>query len=295
MYELRFENENGETITLTGVEDKYQITNIEGLNPPEATIYRSELPGKDGSKHMSSKLTERNIVLTIHINGKVEENRLNLYNYFKSKHYSKMYYRNGSRDVYSEGYVESVTVGLFDISENMQISIICSDPYFYSMKEIVSDISQVMGAFEFPFAFGADGLEDPTITDDAIEFSTYNRDALVVVVNEGEDETGMVIRLNFTGTVINPTIYNTETRDSFALRYTFYKGDEVTVNTNAGEKRVVLLRDGDTINLINKLDRSSTWLTLEKGDNIFAYEADPTTPTSNMLVVFTHRSKYQGV
>lgn len=293
MYELRFENEKGETITLTGVEDKYQITNIEGLNPPEATIYRSEMPGKDGSKHMSSKLTERNIVLTIRINGKVEENRLNLYNYFKSKHYAKMYYSNASREVYAEGYVESVAVGLFDISENMQISIICSDPYFYSMKEIVSDISQVIGAFEFPFAFGADGMGDPTITDDAIEFSIYKKDALMVVVNEGEDETGMVIRLNFTGTVVNPTIYDTVTRDAFALRYIFYEGDEVTINTNPGEKRVTLLRDGDTINLINKLDRNSTWLTLEKGDNIFAYEAE--SGTSDMLAVFTHRSKYQGV
>lgn len=293
MYSLEFENGNGDVIVLTGREGLYQVLSIEGLNPPKATLYRSEVAGMDGTKFMSAKLEERNIVVTIRINGDVEANRLQLYDYFKTKHYTRMHFTNARKDVYAEGYVESMECDLFDISEQMQISIICPDPYFKAMEEIVSDISKVIGAFEFPFAFGAEGVESSTVTDEAIEFSTYDRDAVVIVNNEGESDTGMIIRINFTGAVDNPTIYNVDTKESFEVNTAFEDGDEVTINTNPGEKRILLLRDGVTSNLINKVARGSTWLTLDKGDNQFTYTADE--GVLAMRVVFTHRTRYQGV
>lgn len=293
MFELRFENEDGDEITLTGVEDRYQVIHIEGLNPPSATVYRSEVAGMDGTKYMSAKLEERNVVVTVRINGDVEANRINLYRYFKTKHYCKMYYTNKTREVYAEGYVENIECDLFSLSEEMQISIVCPNPYFQAINEIVSDISKVIANFAFPFTIGSSGVLNPTITDDAIEFSTYKEDSMVVVTNEGEDGTGLIIRLTFSGPVTNPTIYNADTKEYFALKTTFEDGDEVTINTNSGEKRVTLLRDGQSINLINKVARDSVWLSLERGDTHFTYTADD--GILSMQVLFTHRTRYQGV
>lgn len=312
MYTLKFENERGDLITLTGAEGMYQIIRIDGLNPPDAILHRSEVAGMDGTKYMSAKLEEREIVLTVKINGEVEKNRLNLYNYFKSKHYSKMYYSNGSRDVYIEGYVESIECDLFSMAEQMQIVLICPDPYFLSANEIMTDISKVLGAFEFPFAFGSDGVDNSvlmidrfperdfvsidvsdTITDEAIEFSQFIKDRIVNIPNEGENETGLIIRISATKQVVNPIIYNVETREFFKLNLTIDETETVTINTNRGHKSVTLSDETSTTNVINKVARSSTWLTLSKGDNQFTYEAD--VGSADMEVLFTHRTRYQAV
>ena len=294
MFTLKLENENGEVLTLTQAQDRYQVLDIQGLNPPNATIYQSEVSGMDGTKEMSKKLGTRNLVILVRINGAVERNRLKLYNFAKTKHYCKVWYKNGSRDVYIEGTVETNECPLFTNSEQMQISIICSDPYFQSVEEIVTDVSQVLGNFEFPFAFGADGVEEGTTTDEAIEFSVYIENRIVNVVNEGEDDTGLIIRITATGRVVNPTIYNVATREAFSLKITMEKSDVLTINTGRGRKSVKLLHGTTLSNCINKVVRESTWLNLAKGDNLFTYDADEET-ASSMNVVFTHRTKYQAV
>lgn len=290
---MKFENENGNVITLTGREDRYQIINAEGLNPPNANVRRSPVAGMDGSKYMSAKLEERNIVLTVKVNGDVERNRLYLYDWFKTKHWCKMYYTNGSRDVYIEGYVETNECPLFTMSEQMQISIVCPDPYFQSAQEIVTDISKVLPNFEFPFAFGAEGVDTPTITDEAIEFSMYIHDRIVNVPNDGEDDTGLIIQITARGEVVNPTIYNVVTREFFTMKITMQKNDILTINTNKGQKSVTLLHDITLTNQINKVLRDSTWLGLGKGDNLFTYDAE--VGSADMHILFTHRTKYQGV
>lgn len=293
MFTLKFENKNGDIITLSGAEDKYQIIGIEGLNPPNASINRSEVSGMDGAKYMSAKLEERNIVLTVRINGQVEKNRLNLYKYFQSKKYCKMYYSNGSRDVYIEGYVETIECDLFTMTEEMQISIICPDPYFQDTNEILTDISQVLGGFEFPFAFGGNGVLDSTITDEAIEFSGYVEKRIVNLINDGEDDTGFIITIIAKDTVINPTIYNVDTRESFTLNVEMAKGDVLTINTNKGHKSVTLMNNLVATSRINKVARGSTWLSLNKGDNLFTYEAEA--GGADMQVKFLYRNKYQAV
>lgn len=293
MFRLSIENENNEIITLTGREGRYQVLSIEGLNPPNANVRRSSVAGMDGSKYMSAKLEERNIVITIKINGRVEENRLQLYRWFKTKHWCKVYYTNGSRDVYIEGYIETTECGLFTNNEVMQISIICPDPYWQSAQEIVTDISQVIGCFEFPFAFGAKGVESPTITDDAIEFSQLVKNRIVTIINGGEDETGLNIQITAAGKVVNPVIFNAQTREFFRINMTMVEGDVLVINTNKGQKSITLHQGIERINQINKVVRDSTWLTVSKNGNLFTYDADE--GSANMNVIFTHRPKYQGV
>lgn len=312
MFTLKIENENHEIITLTGRESRYQVLNIEGLNPPNANVRRSSVAGMDGTKYMSAKLEERNIVITIRINGNVEENRLQLYRWFKTRHWCKVYYSNGSRNVYIEGYIETNECPIFTENEQMQISIVCPDPYWLSAQEIVTDISELLGNFEFPFAFGANGMdssigmidrfhyrefvlvdESDTVTNNAIEFSQLVENRIVSIVNEGEDETGLLIRIIATDTVVNPAIYNDNTKEFFKVKITMNENDVLNINTTKGQKSVMLTRGIETTNLINKLVRDSTWLTINKGENKFTYKADE--GSTNMNIVFTHRTKYQGV
>lgn len=284
MFVLKVENMVGDQITLTQREGEYQVIGIEGLNPPNAIINSSSVVGRDGTKFQSSKLAERNLVITIRINGDVERNRLNLYRYFKSKRWHRIYYQNGTRDVYIEGYVETIENNLFTSSQTMQISIVCHDPYFKSIEEIYSDISTVLAGFKFPFA-----IEDP------IPFSILERNRIVNIVNDGESDTGLLISIMVNGNVSNPTIYNNVTGEYFGFNIDMVEGDHVLINTNRGEKSIILTRDGIESNIIARVSKGSTWLALAMGDNQFTYGTESGIGLELMTIVFRHRTIYEGV
>lgn len=282
MFTLKVENINGEILTLRQNEN-YAVTKIDGLNPPSATINFSEIAGVDGGLFNSARVEMRNIVLTIKPLEPVEKNRLNLYKYFQIKRWCKIYYSNGSLDVKTEGYVETIETDLFSMSEEMQISIMCPKPYFESLNEIYSDISRVIANFEFPFAIEKDG----------IEFAYIEQDTFATVVNSGDIETGLIIEIVARGTVVNPILYNTRTGGRFGVNITLEKYDRIVINTNSGEKEIHLISSGVKTNIINKITPGVEWFVLSPGENTFSYGAD--SGAELMSIVFKHSTKYGGV
>lgn len=293
MFTLEVENDKNEVLTLTQNESAYQVVSVEGLNPANGVINTAGVAGMDGGKFLSSKLEMRNLVITLKLNGDVEQNRITLYRFFRTKHRCKVYYKNGVRDVFIEGYVETNECGLFSSMEQMQVSIVCPDPYFKSLYEIYSDISDVVGNFIFPFAFGAGGVVSGTATDEAIEFSTYTENRITNIHNAGADETGLIIEIVATGDIVNPAIYNVETKEGFKLNITLKDNDIITIDTNKGKKGVTLTRDGVTTSRINAVAMDSVWLNLASGDNMFIYDAD--SGAEEMSIIFKHRTQYEAV
>ena len=70
-------------------------------------------------------------------------------------------------------------------------------------------------------------------------------------------------------------------------------GDQVVISTNKSQKRVIYTHDGKNINVINYMERGSTWFELLVGDNIFGYDADEF--PENLLCTLTHCDEYEGV
>lgn len=286
MYQASIENSRGETLVLTGNEPKYQLINIEGLNPPQAQVNLTDIAGMDGAKFNSSKLATRNLVLTLKINGDAEMNRLQLYNYFPTKEQVTFYYSNSSRDVQISGYVETCEVNPFSQSEEMQISIICPQPYFRAIEEVVADISNITGQFVFPFSIN-DG--------EPIAFSSYVSNQVTNVYNDSDLITGVIIEIDVEADVNQIVIRNTETGDSITLNYEFEADDRITINTNSGEKSLKLLRNGVTTNLFPALQRGSTFLQLMPGDNLLAYSVDSGAGDANVFITFTYFNIFRGV
>lgn len=285
MFTLKIENIKNTILELTQNEDKYQVLSVKGLNPPNAQINRSTVAGLDGSKFNSSKLEERNIVITLKLNGDIETNRINLYNYFNTKQWCKIYYKNESRDVYIEGYVETCECDLFTNNEIMQISIICPNPYFKGMEEIVDDISKSIAAFEFPFAIDSTG----------IEFSRIDNSKITNVYNNSESETGVIIVIDVLNNCDKIQIKNVSTGETFTLNYNFLEDDKITIDTNKGSKSISLLRNAQTINLFSGLTSDSTFFQLSIGDNYFSYLVDNGTNDDAIHIVFKHYTLYGGV
>jgi hypothetical protein len=282
MYTLIAENKYGEQLEITN-NPRYVITDIDGLYPPEGVINTTQVANMDGSVFNSSHINDRVITITMAINGPAEANRLLLYRYFKTKYSVRFYYKNGVRDVYIDGYVSKFSVEYFEKKQTAQIEISCPMTLFRAVKESVTEFANIENMFVFPFAIEVAG----------IPFSEIALGEQKTIINGGDVETGVIIKLNALGTVLNPKIYNVDTSDRMTLSVEMQAGDEITINTRKKEKSITLLRDGVQTNIVGKLDAGSTWFNLIPGDNIFTYEADEF--PEHLQCIFIINNQFEGV
>lgn len=282
MYTLRVENERGDSLDLTG-NPNYTVYRIDGLTPPKATINSSVNTTTDGSKVSSVRLESRNIVLYLTIEGDVEKNRIELYKYFPVKRQVTLRYKNNTRDVHIVGVVESNEPAIFDQKQIAQISVFCENPFFVELNDQVTAFGDVVSMFEFPFAIPAEG----------IELSQIIKNSRKLILNPGDVDTGLIIELMASGTVVNPVIYDTINRTQMALKYTMTAGDKITINTNIGKKGITLLRNGEESNLLGYMRPDSSWLYLMPGDNVFTYDCE--NGASNLSLAFISSILYTGV
>ena len=260
MYTAKIENRSGEILQLNGNESEFQVLSITGLNPPQAQINTTTVVGLDGAK-------------------------FNSYRYFPTKMWVKFYFRNENRDVFIEGYVESVEVNLFSKSEIMQMAILCPQPYFKSLEEVIDSISKVTPVFYFPFAIN---IGEPEI------ISSLDLNQITDIVNASATETGLVIQISIFASMSKIKIQNTETGEAITLAHTFLPDDLVTINTNKGQKSVTLLRDGESSNLFSAVEKGSVFFQLMPGDNYFSYVVTGA-QDSDVDIVFRHHTVYRGV
>lgn len=281
-FTLSVETPKGDKITLTQ-NDKYTIMNVDGLAPPTAAINVAINANFDGSTYTSSRMGERNIVIQFAIEGNVEQNRIELYKVLRPKAPCRVRYTNNHRNVYIDGYVESFDCNFFNEKEVAQISILCPYPYFSDDMDVDFDFSTITPLFEFPFDIDSDG----------IEFSTIVLGEEKNIINNGDIETGMLIQFTAAGGVTNPKLINTVTNEKVLVNLSLSAGDVLEINTNRGKKSVKLIHNGVISNQINALDKTSKWLQLEVGDNLFV--TDATSGGENLLCNVMYGNLFGGV
>lgn len=282
-FTLTAERPDGERLTLTGLHSAYQVT-YAGFGPVGADVVSSANGIADGDRITSARRGKRNAVLYVTIGGNVEQNRLRLYRFFTPGHTVRLYYRNGSRDVYTEGTVESTPVDQFTRNQTVQISILCPSPYWVGAQEIVTDISNVVDGFSFPFA-----IEEP-----GIPFSELVTNDYADLYNSGDEPTGFVVTIFAREDVTGPMIYNAITNEAFRVNGVLEKGHTLTINTGVGSKRITITNPAGVVtNAMHRKRVGSTWLQLKAGDNYIAYAAE--SGAEAMLVTLRHNNLYVGV
>ena len=283
MFEFYLENENGAIVNINDA-SRYAVIKADGLNPPSASLFTAKSPNRKGSKHNGSTLDERVITLTIRLRGDIEANRNALYEWVETEQYVKVRYRNGLKNVYAEGYVQDCPIDLFTEQEEVVVTILCGDPYWKDLQEIVTDISNTLSLFKFPFAIDSEG----------VPFSTVRDSNTTRVFNDGA-ETGIIIRIRCKGDIKNFTFYNAnDTTQIFSLKTTLAAGWLVEIDTDGTPKRCrAILADGSTINLVKYISGRPTWFTLKKGNNLFGYTAESGLDNAEVSISFVN--KYTGV
>lgn len=283
MFELRLENENGEIVNIND-NVNYIVTNISGLTPPSASLFTAKSPNRKGAKHNGSTLNERQVVITIKILGDIETNRNALYPWIDTEQYCKIYYRNNSKNVYCEGYVEDCPIDVFVENEVINLAIVCGNPYWHDLEEIITEISKIIKHFTIPFAISNKG--EP--------FSTIRENTEAVVFNGGAN-TGAKFYIYTTGVVKNLLLYDSaDVSKQFLLRYTIPANWTIVIDTEGSPKTCKAFKpDGTTQNMMPFVGANPTWFELKKGYNKFGYTADVGMSNASIIIRFTN--KYLGV
>lgn len=319
MYSFRLENERGNQLAFNDG-GPFTIDQIQGLSPAPANINTSEVALVDGEQYNSSKVQMRTLSVAFYIERNPAQSRLVAYKVCRPKHKIRAYYKSETRNVYIDGYVQSVDVTHFDMLQVCTVTILCPQPYWRTAQAIVDEMSAVVPAFRFPFAsLGVMVATASITTEDDEEITTEDSEALITeaggttgdddkevvfgyidptasidVANNGEVETGLIFELQAYGAVSNPKIIDYETNEFIGVNYTMQAGDVITINTNAGQKGVTLLRDGVTSNIFNSLMQGITWLQLPFGGGVYAHEVSSGMP-GDLVINIIHDDLFDGV
>lgn len=284
MFSLILENQNGDQLEF-GMKSPYTITDIQGLNPPTATINTSQIALLDGGKYNSGKVDMRQINIAFAIEYSAEYNRIQVFKVLKSKQWLRMYYKSDMRDVYIDGYIQSIDISYFDMKQIVTCAMICPSPFFKDAQIIVNEIKNIISAFHFPFS----STESPQLI-----MGYYSNDTGLTIENDGDLDTGLIIELYARSPVTNPKIFNYITQNFIGLNYSMQTADLITIDTRKGEKTVTLLRGGVEYNLFNYVIKGSTWLQLEADGSTFVYEVG-TGALADLMVTFKHSNLFEGV
>lgn len=213
MFTLKIKNNRGEIYELTHNRRQYSILDITGLTLPQCNVNMISSAGQDGGEYSSSHLNPRNIVITLALEGDIETNRQLLYTIFPLHSPVTVYYQTFNRDLYIDGYLESIDGSLFAQRETMQISIICPDPYFrnryLATARAENGAYSIRNGGDVPVGFVAEITvstdDEPVLTIDTEQSAS----PMELRAHDAMLPGGLFRSLDFTTTTVNVFVNNT--------------------------------------------------------------------------------------
>lgn len=164
----------------------------------------------------------------------------------------------------------------------------CPDPLFSEQVESKVAAASTQAMFHFPLIIS----ETPN-PPGGIIFGLRQPSLIVTVTNNGAVDVGMKIVFRASGTLTNPSLIEVNTQKFFKVNKTMVAGEEITIDTIIGEKKIEGYLNGITSNYFKYRDLDSEWLQLKVGDNLFRYDADQN--IGNLEVYIYYNNKYLEV
>lgn len=273
------------------------IKSIDGLGPSKATINFSLNSTSDGDVFNSAYVNSRNIVLELLFKNlpTVETNRRQSYAYFQTKKEVDLVFTTDAGEFIISGHVESNEPNIFSSQSGTQISVICSDPFFYSLSNYLTIFYGIEPFFEFEFS-------NESLTENLLEFGIVENINQGNIYYDGDEETGIYMEIVANGDVTGLVIYSLRESISMSIDSTKLEtltgsgikyGDVIYLSTLKENRSIYLYRDGLYVNILNCIDKDSDWFTIFKGDNQFIIDA--ASGLTNIQLNVYHKNKYVGI
>lgn len=287
MQTVRYENSKGEYIDF-GITPPYILQRITGTGEVQSNAHTHKSPFQDGRTYLKSTLEPREIYMQIAIltvEGKgLFEKREHIHRVFNPKLGEGTLTYNTPNGSYKIRGVVEMTPSFSEYKGNSvtcQVSLLCNDPFWYSITEDSYDFNApYVPMFEFPF------FSDPT---NEIEFG-YEQEQ-TTVFNEGTAYTPLIIE--FDGGIKNATLTNLTTGEYITINKELFDGETLIIDTSFGKRKINVKRiDGTTENGFKYMTLDSKFLQLVEGSNDIKYVAEA---DGNVTVRLRWTTRYLGL
>ena len=293
MEKITFINSKGHSVEL-GNNGPFILTKIEGTGAVDVNIQNSKSPYQDGVSYHGNTLEPRSLSIEIMIIAENIEEMMNyrrkLSNIFNPKlDEGTLIYEIGDikREIKAISELAPVFPDAGDFKDTMQpglIQLYCPNPFWEDLEEGKEEIALWISDWEFPVDIPVEGME----------FGHRATTLIKNIINNGDVPCGMRIEFKALATVVNPSIFDFNTREFIKVKRNLLAGEKLIINTSFGNKRVELVKSNGTIeNVFHYIDLKSTFIQLDVGDNLIQYDAEE--GIDNLEVSIYHKPLYIGV
>lgn len=281
-HDLLFQR-NDKTLQMNS-EKSIRVIDILGIEASSYSINTADSE-QDGANVTSVKVEPREITITGDI--KKDENELmvrdSLIRFFNPKSVGEMFItrNNISRKIqYRVSSLDFPTNKMYLYNEFTLVLESTEEPYFSDAKNSGNYLTLISPQFTFPLAI-------PVRRGRAMGYRIFK--PYLPLVNDGDKETGIkIIAIAKRGKVDNLK-FILNNKEYIKVNQTLKQWDILEINTNPRQKSVTL--NGD--NIINRIDRNSSFFSLRMGKNILKYECDDGSTNIDIDVQFYR--KYLGI
>jgi hypothetical protein len=246
LFKVEARNLQGDLLTFLLEDDTtgFVVKDIQGLDPVNATLTKSDFAQQDGTQFNAARREDRNIIIKLKLSPPdssttVGALRRQLYSFFMPKVPVDLRFYDDDLVVAAYGRVESFVSPIFVKVPTADISAICFDPDFVELEAVE--------------------LDGFTVSDTTETLVHY----------DGTSDTGVLFTLNLDRTETEFSIFHRAPNGvvtEMAFTSSLVSGDVFTVNTVTGDKYVRLVHSSVETDVLYALD-GSDWITLSQGDN----------------------------
>ena len=290
---IEYENERGLSIELNR-DGPLFLSSVEGFDGLSADVVGFKSAYQDGISIHKTILKDRVLTLNCYLLIETEEQRhllkRKLYNAFNPKIKGHMKIYTDANQLRGASNLRVIQAPIFDNNYetlntlvSFQIQLAMPLPYFEDINENRVDFGNDIGNFFF----------DLEIEEEGKELSIKNNSIVTNIANMGDAESPIKVVFRAKTEIKNPSIFNVYTKEFIKINKTMQEGEEITVTTHKGNKRVESYLNGVTTNIFNNLDLMSTFIWLDVGDNVIRYDAE--TMIEQLEVYIFYTNYYLGV
>ena len=261
-----------------------RVIDILGIEASSYSINEADSE-QDGASVTSVKVEPREITITGDI--QKDENELevrdNLIRFFNPKSVGEMFITRNHVERKIQYRVSSLDFPTNKMYEYIDFTLVLEcveEPYFSDAKNSGNYLTLISPQFTFPLAI-------PAVRGRAMGYRTFK--PYLPLINDGDKETGIKIIATAKRGKVDNLKFILNNREYIKVNQTLKQWDILEINTNPRQKSVML--NGE--NIINRIDRNSSFFSLRMGKNILKYECDDGSTNIDIDVQFYR--KYLGI
>ena len=261
-----------------------KIIDIEGIEPSSYTI-NTISSEQDGAIVTSTKIEPREITITGDIEKDKNEtaNRDKLIRFFNPRAIGEFYINRNNIERKIQYRVSSLDFATNKLYEYIQFTLVLEsteDPYFEDANNRGNNLTLISPQFTFPLVIMQERKK-------IMGYKVYK--PYMPLVNDGDKETGLEIVITASRGQMKNIKLTLNDNEYIKVNQTLNQWDVLTINTNPRKKSVTL----NGTNIINEIDRNSTFFSIGIGKSILKYECEDGATNIDINVKFYR--KFLGV